>query len=360
MKQCPACRRNVLESVTSCPFCKRPIGPGAMPGQSGPAARPVRPGDLPSLAGVPEDEPHTLNWFVLLRRCLQASGRFSRSQFAVVYVGTLAAFWLLVLAVVFGAQAVGASEDAASTIAGLLLLAMVPVLLVATLGGSIRRWHDLDHSGWMVLLQIVPCVGLIAVLYLLFAPGTAVGRAPAGNTPVIAIVAAVLVCGVFGIGMIAAIAIPSLLRARVSANESAAIGDIRAVVSAQEAYRSANGGFYEGNLECLAAPAVGCLPGYPAGGPTFLDPALAARQPKSGYERRFEPGRRVEVDPAVSSPTSVDAYAYVAVPLRAGQTGVRSFCGDSSGVVCFNASGGAIRVLGGACPGAAEGCTPIS
>ena len=46
------------------------------------------------------------------------------------------------------------------------------------------------------------------------------------------------------IGIIAAIAIPSLLRARVSANESATIGDIRTVISAQAAYQSANGGFY--------------------------------------------------------------------------------------------------------------------
>src|SRR5215467_8872483 len=48
------------------------------------------------------------------------------------------------------------------------------------------------------------------------------------------------------IGIIAAIAIPSLLRARVSANESATIGDIRTVISAEAAYQSSNGGFYEG------------------------------------------------------------------------------------------------------------------
>ena len=47
------------------------------------------------------------------------------------------------------------------------------------------------------------------------------------------------------IGIIAAIAIPSLLRARVSANESATIGDIRTVISSQAAYQSANGGWYD-------------------------------------------------------------------------------------------------------------------
>ena len=71
------------------------------------------------------------------------------------------------------------------------------------------------------------------------------------------------------IGIIAAIAIPSLLRARVSANESATIGDIRTVISAEAAYQSANSGFYD-RLTCLATPA-GCIPGYPATAPTFLD-----------------------------------------------------------------------------------------
>ena len=53
------------------------------------------------------------------------------------------------------------------------------------------------------------------------------------------------------IGIIAAIAIPSLLRARVSANESATIGDIRTVISAQAAFQSANGGWYTGTFTCL-------------------------------------------------------------------------------------------------------------
>src|SRR5438445_7017233 len=53
------------------------------------------------------------------------------------------------------------------------------------------------------------------------------------------------------IGIIAAIAIPSLLRARISANESATIGDIRTVISSEAAYQSAASGFY-GELTCLA------------------------------------------------------------------------------------------------------------
>jgi prepilin-type N-terminal cleavage/methylation domain-containing protein len=59
------------------------------------------------------------------------------------------------------------------------------------------------------------------------------------------------------IGIVAAIAIPSLLRARVSANESQAIGDSRTVVSGLVTYASANCGFYPANLSCRGS----CRPG---------------------------------------------------------------------------------------------------
>src|SRR4026208_22382 len=90
------------------------------------------------------------------------------------------------------------------------------------------------------------------------------------------------------IGIIAAIAIPSLLRARVSANESATLGDIRTLISAQAAYQSGSGGFYDGTLDGLTQPSAGtCIPSYPTNAPTFLDSQLASQQAKSGYNRSF-------------------------------------------------------------------------
>ncbi|HSB62122.1 MAG TPA: DUF4190 domain-containing protein [Vicinamibacteria bacterium] len=149
------------------------------------------------------------------------------------------------------------------------------------------------------------------------------------------------------IGVIAAVAIPSLLRARVSANEAAAIGDVRAVMSAQAAYQSANGGYY-GALECLGAPSS-CIPGYD--GPTFLDPMLASGGPKSGYRRTMHLGPAA--DPGrigrPASPTRVMGFAYVAVPLTQGQTGVRGFCGDARGIICYTADGSEPEVVDGEC-----------
>jgi len=159
------------------------------------------------------------------------------------------------------------------------------------------------------------------------------------------------------IGIIAAIAIPSLLRARVSANEAATIGDIRTVISGQAAYQSANGGWYDGVLTCLAVNGPGCIPAYPATAPTFLDSNICALQAKSGYNRTFEPGLAPNpLNLLISSGTSTSSYDYLASPVNQGQTGVRAFGGDSSGVLCFTPDGsqpptanGALNFAGGAC-----------
>jgi type IV pilus assembly protein PilA len=153
------------------------------------------------------------------------------------------------------------------------------------------------------------------------------------------------------IGIIAAIAIPSLLRARVSANESATIGDIRTVISAQAAYQSANGGWYTGAITCLSAPAAdktACIPNYPDGSPTFLDSAITGLTPKSGYSRSFDPGNSISPLGPNSGTSSVANYAYGAIPVTQGQTGVRGFAGDASGVLCFNPDGAGFPVTNGA------------
>jgi len=141
------------------------------------------------------------------------------------------------------------------------------------------------------------------------------------------------------IGIIAAIAIPSLLRARISANEAATIGDIRTVISSQAAYQSANGGMYDDDLACLTCPS-GCIPNYPSTSPTFLDSAVASLADKTGYIRSFVGGAPPTTLRAnIMSGTAVVSYVYSASPISPSQTGVRGFGGDSSGIVCFNNGG---------------------
>jgi type IV pilus assembly protein PilA len=130
------------------------------------------------------------------------------------------------------------------------------------------------------------------------------------------------------IGIIAAIAIPSLLRARVSANEAGAIGDARTVVSGEAAFQSANSGFY-GNITCLSAPS-GCIANYSTAAPTFLDSSSTALGTKQGYARKFTPSG-TPTNPG--STGSIDIFCYGAQPSVANKTGVRSFGADDSGVV---------------------------
>jgi type IV pilus assembly protein PilA len=131
------------------------------------------------------------------------------------------------------------------------------------------------------------------------------------------------------IGIIAAIAIPSLMRARVSANEAATIGDIRTVISAEASYHSASGGQY-GALTCLGTPSNGaCIPGYSTTAPTFLDANLAttALLTKAGYVRLGNYGG--PGNPAGNWNT----FCYQAQPTTLNRTGTRSFGGDSSGTL---------------------------
>jgi type II secretory pathway pseudopilin PulG len=158
------------------------------------------------------------------------------------------------------------------------------------------------------------------------------------------------------IGIIAAIAIPSLLRARVSANESATIGDLRTVVSAEMAYGSANGGAYD-TLECLSTPAR-CIPNYPATGPAFVD-AETVMATRHGYVRTFHagpPAPRPGPGMRPSSPSSVSSFAYVAVPVAWNRTGTRGFCADSTGQVCSTRDISESMVVDGLC---AASCAPL-
>ncbi len=136
-------------------------------------------------------------------------------------------------------------------------------------------------------------------------------------------------------GVVLVIAIPTLLKARVSNNESAAIRDVRTVIAAEAAFRSMAGNY--GFPECLAAlSSASCVAGYSATAPTFVDSSIGSLGTKGGYERAFVAG---DPSPTVKSPRGVGTYCYSAFPATVGQAGVRSFAGDQTGRICFDPAG---------------------
>ena len=128
------------------------------------------------------------------------------------------------------------------------------------------------------------------------------------------------------IGIIAAIAIPGLLRARQSGNEASGIGSMRSINSAQATFAaSCANGFYAGDLVVLATP--------PSGGTPFIGPDLASDGiVKSTYT--------VQVTGGTAAPTGTPApcvagalfsgYWATALPT---DTSMRAFATNTSGTV---------------------------
>jgi type IV pilus assembly protein PilA len=144
------------------------------------------------------------------------------------------------------------------------------------------------------------------------------------------------------IGIIAAIAVPGLLRARQSGNEASAIGSVRAVNSAEAAYAaSCGGGGYATTLLNLGTP--------PAGGTPFISPDLGAADPslKSGYTITLANGLLpqvvlVQANTCNNIAASSSVYYVHAEPITAGSTGQRSFASDNRGTIYQLASGAII------------------
>jgi len=145
------------------------------------------------------------------------------------------------------------------------------------------------------------------------------------------------------IGILAAIAVPGLLRARMAGNEASAIGSMRAVNSAEVTYAATCGGDgYAQDLADLAIPPM-------TGGDPFIGPDLNANGvTKSGYLIALEAGANsVAVRTSANTcngTNSFSTYHATATPATVGQSGTRAFATNNSGAIFQNFTGVAIPV----------------
>jgi type IV pilus assembly protein PilA len=136
--------------------------------------------------------------------------------------------------------------------------------------------------------------------------------------------------------IIAAIAIPNLLRARMAANESSAVASIRTITTAEVTYQSAypTVGYSPNLVDLGGALGAACVPASNTA--CLIDAVLAnngnpAGSGKSGYT--FATG----VGTVVGGVNS--GYTIVAVPLQINQTGIRGFCAEEDAVVRVDPAG---------------------
>jgi prepilin-type N-terminal cleavage/methylation domain-containing protein len=145
------------------------------------------------------------------------------------------------------------------------------------------------------------------------------------------------------IGIIAAIAVPGLLRARMSGNEASAIGSMRAINSAEVNYQgSGGGGGYAVLLAVLATPCG-------AGTQAFISPDLAADPTtKSGYTVTLAAGAGDAAGANDCNGTATHSTYYAtAVPVTVGTTGQRGFSSAAAGTIFVDTTGAAPPETGG-------------
>jgi uncharacterized membrane protein YhaH (DUF805 family) len=97
---------------------------------------------------------------VLMQKYANFSGRAMRSEYwwYVLFVIIVAVVLAIIDSVILGASVLGSIWSLAT--------------LLPSLGVAVRRLHDLDKSGWWLLLGFIPLIGALVLLYWFCQPGT--------------------------------------------------------------------------------------------------------------------------------------------------------------------------------------------
>lgn len=113
-----------------------------------------------------------IQWIILpLKRYAQFEGRSSRKEFwmfQLLFVG-LILIWTLLAGGTMNEY--GEPRPFGVIITGLTVIALL-ALFIPLLAVEVRRFHDQDRSGWLVLLNLIPYIGTLIVLIFMLLEGT--------------------------------------------------------------------------------------------------------------------------------------------------------------------------------------------
>ena len=135
---------------------------------------------------------------------------------------------LNILMLVVGGILVGILASMSFAVDLLAVLLYIPSIIVS-LVMAIRRLNDMNQTGWLSVLILVPLVNFFVGLWLLFGPGThgsnRYGPAPSPNTTAVKVLAwGGLAFGVVLVVIVAAVAVPAYVKYKQKA--AAAIEEI--------------------------------------------------------------------------------------------------------------------------------------
>jgi uncharacterized membrane protein YhaH (DUF805 family) len=113
-----------------------------------------------------------INWFmkVVTQHYFDFNGRARRAEF----------WWYILVVLIISVilNVIDSIVHLNGILGGLFSLA----LLLPNLGVAVRRLHDINRSGWWLLIAFVPIVGAILLIYWDAQPGTS-GANPFGPDP---------------------------------------------------------------------------------------------------------------------------------------------------------------------------------
>ncbi len=138
--------------------------------------------------------------------------------------------------------------------------------------------------------------------------------------------------------IIAAIAIPNLLRSRIAANQASAVGSLRTLNTAEVTYATTYNTGYSSTLGDLGPAPSGGTPVATAAGlvdevlsGSAAGTATATTSSKSGYTFTYTTG-------GTDTSGKINTYSFTATPISVGTTGTNFYYTDQSGVIRQNST----------------------
>ncbi len=102
------------------------------------------------------------------------TGRASRSEYwYFTLFNIITSTLLFLLGIAIGAATGGSDGVPGGLIVGYILYIIYGLgVLIPSLAVTVRRLHDTNNSGWLILLGLIPCVGGIVLLVFMILQGT--------------------------------------------------------------------------------------------------------------------------------------------------------------------------------------------